>query len=310
MVDRVEAGNLYVNRGITGADVNVSRSAAGSVRQRDHREARRTELRRHPRPLVRSRPSDRRSSPRVPPLDGEVGTAEVDVTGLRCEHNLFRYRPLPGGVLVRFGGRRSRPSRRSCTPPPWRPEPSLTSDATTDRRRARRRLRRRASVAFARSAATTAMTHPHRRPSRRYQPSTTPPPSDPPRSSSLAGSASNRSRSPTTATAASLPPSSPLIPPDEQSLGGNRSSSKAPARRRIDERLPASDCSSGGMRGEEGVGMRPWRWLVIVTHCSRSQRGSSISGPRRRGRRRRRCRRGGRRRALRHCRRRSPSSDE
>ena len=33
-----------------------------------------------------------------------VGRAEVDVTGLVCERNVFRYRPLPGGVLVRFGG--------------------------------------------------------------------------------------------------------------------------------------------------------------------------------------------------------------
>ena len=33
----------------------------------------------------------------------EIGRAEIDVTGLRCERNVFRYRPLPGGVLVRFG---------------------------------------------------------------------------------------------------------------------------------------------------------------------------------------------------------------
>jgi RHH-type transcriptional regulator, proline utilization regulon repressor / proline dehydrogenase / delta 1-pyrroline-5-carboxylate dehydrogenase len=32
-----------------------------------------------------------------------VGRVEHDVTGLAAERNLFRYRPLPGGVLVRFG---------------------------------------------------------------------------------------------------------------------------------------------------------------------------------------------------------------
>ena len=33
----------------------------------------------------------------------ESAGAEIDVTGLLSERNLFRYRPLPGGVLVRFG---------------------------------------------------------------------------------------------------------------------------------------------------------------------------------------------------------------
>ena len=33
----------------------------------------------------------------------EVGTQEQDATGLAAERNGFRYRPLPGGVAVRFG---------------------------------------------------------------------------------------------------------------------------------------------------------------------------------------------------------------
>ena len=43
---------------------------------------------------------------------GTVGRAEVDVTGLVAERNLFRYRPLPGGVAVRFGPRTSDRERR------------------------------------------------------------------------------------------------------------------------------------------------------------------------------------------------------
>ena len=102
-LDRVAAGNLYVNRGITGAIVRRQpfggwkRSAVG--------------------PTVKAggpnyvaslcRWTDDRAVPITDVAAGFhhwiAGAGGCDVTGLAAEHNVFRYRPLPGGVAVRFG---------------------------------------------------------------------------------------------------------------------------------------------------------------------------------------------------------------
>jgi RHH-type proline utilization regulon transcriptional repressor/proline dehydrogenase/delta 1-pyrroline-5-carboxylate dehydrogenase len=102
-LDRVAAGNLYVNRGITGAIVRRQpfggwkRSAVG--------------------PTVKAggpnyvaslcRWTDDQAVPITDVAAGfhhwMEGAGGSDVTGLAAEHNVFRYRPLTGGVAVRFG---------------------------------------------------------------------------------------------------------------------------------------------------------------------------------------------------------------
>ncbi len=103
--ERVEAGNLYVNRGITGAIVQRQpfggwkRSAVG--------------------PTAKAGGPNYVATLRRWVDDGAVdaddvaasfaawwhtiGAAEHDATGLTVERNVFRYRSLPGGVAVRFG---------------------------------------------------------------------------------------------------------------------------------------------------------------------------------------------------------------
>ncbi len=108
-MDRVEAGNLYVNRGTTGAIVRRQpfggwkRSAVGPTTKAGG-------------PNYVASLSAWVDDPsigvdRVADRFGgwmrTVGRAEVDVTGLVAERNLFRYRPLTGGVAVRYGARTS-----------------------------------------------------------------------------------------------------------------------------------------------------------------------------------------------------------
>ena len=132
-IDRVEAGNLYVNRGITGAVVQRqpfggwkrstvgTTSKAGGPNYLTHLGTWK------PRPL-RAVPSDVKLSARVEAIlsavEGTLGAAEVkglraaaasdqvawskefgiqkDVTGLGVERNVFRYLPVP--VTVRGDG--------------------------------------------------------------------------------------------------------------------------------------------------------------------------------------------------------------
>jgi RHH-type transcriptional regulator, proline utilization regulon repressor / proline dehydrogenase / delta 1-pyrroline-5-carboxylate dehydrogenase len=103
--DRVEAGNLYVNRGVTGAIVRRQpfggwkRSVVGPTAKAGGPNyvstlCRWTDDARTPIDEVANR------------FDAwmrTVGSVEEDPTGLRAEHNGFRYRPLPGAVAVRYG---------------------------------------------------------------------------------------------------------------------------------------------------------------------------------------------------------------
>ena len=103
--ERVEAGNLYVNRGITGAIVQRQpfggwkRSVVGPAAKAggpnyvaslcewdDDPTVARGEVEAGFRSWMR-----------------DVGRRDHDATGLRSERNVFRYRPLPGWVLVYFG---------------------------------------------------------------------------------------------------------------------------------------------------------------------------------------------------------------
>lgn len=104
-IDRAEAGNLYVNRGITGAIVRRQpfggwkRSSVGPTakaggpnyvaslqRWTDDEQVELAEV-----------------ETRFESWWATVGSVEHDATGLAVERNVFRYRPLPGGVVVRFG---------------------------------------------------------------------------------------------------------------------------------------------------------------------------------------------------------------
>jgi RHH-type proline utilization regulon transcriptional repressor/proline dehydrogenase/delta 1-pyrroline-5-carboxylate dehydrogenase len=106
-LDRVEAGNLYVNRGTTGAIVQRQpfggwkRSSVGPtakaggpnyVATLQHW----TDDEQVGIDLVESR---------FESWWATVGSVEHDPTGLAVERNVFRSRPLPGGVAVRFGER-------------------------------------------------------------------------------------------------------------------------------------------------------------------------------------------------------------
>jgi RHH-type transcriptional regulator, proline utilization regulon repressor / proline dehydrogenase / delta 1-pyrroline-5-carboxylate dehydrogenase len=104
-MERVEAGNLYVNRGITGAIVGRQpfggwkRSAVGPTAKAGGpnyvaslstwSDAGTTELE------VVAATFERWMQ--------QVGRVANDATGLTAERNVLRYRPLPGGVAVRFG---------------------------------------------------------------------------------------------------------------------------------------------------------------------------------------------------------------
>ena len=102
-LERVEAGNLYVNRGITGAV--VQRQPFGGWK---HSAVGPTAKAGGPNYVATfARWTDaglplRDVAAQYEQWMDETGRAEVDVSGLACERNVFRYRPLPGGVLVRF----------------------------------------------------------------------------------------------------------------------------------------------------------------------------------------------------------------
>jgi RHH-type transcriptional regulator, proline utilization regulon repressor / proline dehydrogenase / delta 1-pyrroline-5-carboxylate dehydrogenase len=103
-LDRVEAGNLYVNRGITGAIVQRQpfggwkRSAVGPTAKAGGPN--------HVASLMRWSDASDDDLALVEQCFAQwmtdVGLAEHDVTGLRAEHNLFRYRAT-SGIAVRFG---------------------------------------------------------------------------------------------------------------------------------------------------------------------------------------------------------------
>ncbi|MDW3216528.1 MAG: proline dehydrogenase family protein [Ilumatobacteraceae bacterium] len=104
-VEQVEAGNLYVNRGITGAIVQRQpfggwkRSVVGPTAKAGG-------------PNYVATLAGWSDDPTVAIETVEaafatwwrtIGRAERDLTGLTVERNVFRYRPLRGGVAVRFG---------------------------------------------------------------------------------------------------------------------------------------------------------------------------------------------------------------
>jgi RHH-type transcriptional regulator, proline utilization regulon repressor / proline dehydrogenase / delta 1-pyrroline-5-carboxylate dehydrogenase len=103
--DQAEAGNLYVNRGITGAIVQRQpfggwkRSAIGPTNKAGgpHYVA---SLRSWPAPSVL--PSTNIEQSYAAWVAGNM-FAEHDPSSLAAEHNIARYRPLPGGVAVRVG---------------------------------------------------------------------------------------------------------------------------------------------------------------------------------------------------------------
>jgi RHH-type proline utilization regulon transcriptional repressor/proline dehydrogenase/delta 1-pyrroline-5-carboxylate dehydrogenase len=103
--ERAEAGNLYVNRGITGAIVRRQpfggwkRSVVGPTAKAGG-----------PNYLsTLCRWTDAAGTPidevarRFEAWMRTVGSVEHDPTGLHAERNGFRYRPLPGVVVVRYG---------------------------------------------------------------------------------------------------------------------------------------------------------------------------------------------------------------
>jgi RHH-type transcriptional regulator, proline utilization regulon repressor / proline dehydrogenase / delta 1-pyrroline-5-carboxylate dehydrogenase len=112
-LDRVEAGNLYVNRGITGAIVQRQpfggwkRSAVGPTAKAGGPS--------YVASLMRW--SDAADADlalveeRYERWMAEVGRAERDATGLLAEHNLFRYRPTRG-IAFRFGANATDRQRR------------------------------------------------------------------------------------------------------------------------------------------------------------------------------------------------------
>jgi RHH-type proline utilization regulon transcriptional repressor/proline dehydrogenase/delta 1-pyrroline-5-carboxylate dehydrogenase len=103
--ERAEAGNLYVNRGITGAIVRRQpfggwkRSVVGPTAKAGGPNYLAT--------LCRwtddGGTSIEEVARRFEAWMRTVGSVEHDPTGLHAERNGFRYRPLPGVVVVRFG---------------------------------------------------------------------------------------------------------------------------------------------------------------------------------------------------------------
>ena len=104
-IERVEAGNLYVNRGITGAIVQRQpfggwkRSVVGPTAKAGGPNYVSTLCRWSD--VGHAAAGD--VAGRFDRWWAETGTIGHDPTGLTVERNEFRYRPLGGGVLVRFG---------------------------------------------------------------------------------------------------------------------------------------------------------------------------------------------------------------
>ena len=102
--ERVEAGNLYVNRGITGAIVRRQpfggwkRSVVGPTAKAGGPSYVNTLVRWHD-----SGVDIDRASADFERWMRDIGDREHDPTGLAAERNALRYRALPGGVLVRCG---------------------------------------------------------------------------------------------------------------------------------------------------------------------------------------------------------------
>jgi RHH-type proline utilization regulon transcriptional repressor/proline dehydrogenase/delta 1-pyrroline-5-carboxylate dehydrogenase len=103
-VDRVEAGNLYVNRSTTGAI--VQRQPFGGWKGSSVGPTAKAGGPNHVASLMRWTDDETDDLETVASRFGEwmrtVGRVEADPTGLRSEHNRFRYRPLRD-VAVRFG---------------------------------------------------------------------------------------------------------------------------------------------------------------------------------------------------------------
>ncbi len=103
-LDRVDAGNVYVNRGITGAIVQRQpfggwkRSSVGATAKAGGPNYVASLMRWSDDASVALADVDRRFASWM----SDVGRAELDVTGLRSEHNRFRYR-TGRGIAVRLG---------------------------------------------------------------------------------------------------------------------------------------------------------------------------------------------------------------
>lgn len=108
-IERVAAGNLYVNRGITGAIVQRQpfggwkRSVVGPTAKAGGPNYVATLTQWTDDDSADGVDEADRLDERFASWWRTVGRAEPDVTGLTVERNVFRYRPLPGGVAVRFG---------------------------------------------------------------------------------------------------------------------------------------------------------------------------------------------------------------
>ena len=103
-LERVEAGNVYVNRGITGAI--VGRQPFGGWKRSSVGPTAKAGGPSYVATLMRWADDDvpvETIGRRFATWMAEVGDVEIDVTGLEAERNGFRYRSLPGGVAVRFG---------------------------------------------------------------------------------------------------------------------------------------------------------------------------------------------------------------
>ena len=101
-IDRIQAGNLYVNRGITGAVVNRQpfggwkRSSVGATSKAGG--ANYLNNLRNWSPMI-SLPESKESSKR---WWDEIGSQAIDGAGLRVERNYQRYRPYLKGIVVRI----------------------------------------------------------------------------------------------------------------------------------------------------------------------------------------------------------------
>jgi RHH-type proline utilization regulon transcriptional repressor/proline dehydrogenase/delta 1-pyrroline-5-carboxylate dehydrogenase len=102
--DRVEAGNLYVNRGVTGAIVRRqpfggwNRSRVGPTAKAGGPN--------YVNALINWQDAGDSLDDAIARFGRwmhEAGNREIDETGLRAERNVLRYRPFRGGVLVRCG---------------------------------------------------------------------------------------------------------------------------------------------------------------------------------------------------------------
>jgi len=104
-VEHVDAGNLYVNRGITGAI--VQRQPFGGWKRSVVGPAAKAGGPNYVATLCRwSDDASTASSDVAQSFERwwkQIGSVGHDATRLTVERNEFRYRPLPGGVFVRFG---------------------------------------------------------------------------------------------------------------------------------------------------------------------------------------------------------------